>query len=127
MPSLRKCSRPVKPLTTLLRHWSPPPILGVSRESSFVGSVTHFGIRETSGDSNWPERVPWKGWRVDAPETFRDLTLFIAMHLPPPDLSRGEPWTRERIELVVRRVVWETIGVQGFNLDDHYVRDLGVE
>ncbi len=85
------------------------------------------GIRETSGDSNWPERVPWKGWRVDAPETFRDLTLFIAMHLPPPDLSRGEPWTRERIELVVRRVVWETIGVQGFNLDDHYVRDLGVE
>jgi hypothetical protein len=84
-------------------------------------------IRETAGDPNWPERVPWKGWLVEGPETFRDLTVYIAMHLPPPDLSRGEPWTREQIELVVRRVVWQTIGVQGFKLDDQYVRDLGVD
>jgi hypothetical protein len=84
-------------------------------------------IRETAGEPNWPERVPWRGWLVEGPDTFRDLTFYVAMHLPPPDLSRGEPWTRERIELVVRRVVWETIGVQSFKLDDQYVRDLGVD
>ena len=84
-------------------------------------------IRETAGEPNWPERVPWKGWLVEGPETFRDLTIYVAVHLPSPDLTRMEPWTRERIELVVRRVVWETIRVQGFKLDDQYVRDLGVD
>jgi hypothetical protein len=84
-------------------------------------------IREIAGDPNWPERVPWKGWLIEGPETFRELTVYVAMLLPPPDLIRGESWTRERIELVVRRVVWDTIRVQGFKLDDQYVRDMGVD
>jgi hypothetical protein len=66
-------------------------------------------IRETAGEPDWPERVPWKGWLVEGPATFRHLTIYVAMHVPPPDLTRAEPWTRERIQLVVRRVVWETI------------------
>jgi len=84
-------------------------------------------IRETADDPNWPERIPWKRWPGEGPETLRELTLFIAMFSPPPDPVRGEPWTRERIELMVRRVVWETIRVQGFKLDDGYVRDMGVD
>jgi hypothetical protein len=84
-------------------------------------------LRETAGDPNWPERVPWNGWLIEGPETLRELTLYVAMLLPPPDLARGEAWTRERIELIVRRVVWETIRVQGFKLDDGYVSDMGVD
>ena len=62
-------------------------------------------IREVAGDPCWPEHVPWKGWLIEGPETLRELTLHVAIHLPPPDRARGESWTRERIELIVRRVV----------------------
>jgi hypothetical protein len=84
-------------------------------------------IREVEGASSWPDRIPWKGWLVEGPETLRKLTVHVAMHLPPPDFSRGEAWTRERIELTARRVVWDTISVEGFALDDQYVRDMGVD
>jgi hypothetical protein len=84
-------------------------------------------VRETVGTSDWPERIPWKGWIVANSETLRELTMHIAMHLPPPDPTRGEPWTRERIELTVRWAVWDVIGVKGFALDDQYARDMGVD
>ena len=61
------------------------------------------------------------------PETLRELTVHIAMHMPPPDLSRGESWTRKRIELAVRRVVWDVIRVKGFALDSQYVHEMGVD
>ncbi len=83
-------------------------------------------IRQSAGAPGWPDRIPYKGWLAEAPETLRELTVHIAMHLPPPDLARGEPWTRERIELAVRRSIWEILRVKGFGLDDQYVRDLGV-
>jgi hypothetical protein len=83
-------------------------------------------VRETAGNPIWPERIPRKRWIREGPETLRELTYYVAMFLPPPDLAQGEPWTRERIELIVRRVVWETIRVQGFKVDDGYVRDMGV-
>jgi hypothetical protein len=84
-------------------------------------------IREAAGVPGWPDRVPWKGWLVEGPETLRELAVHIAMHLPPPDGSRGESWTRERIELTVRRSVWDIIRVKGFALDDQYVRDMGLD
>lgn len=83
-------------------------------------------IRRASGAPSWPDPIPWKGWLAEGPETLRELTLHIAMHLPRPDVSRGEVWTRERIELTVRRAVWDIIRVKGFALDDQYVRDMGV-
>ena len=49
------------------------------------------------------------------------------MHLPSPDPRKGEPWTREQVELTVRRVIWDTIGAKGFSIDDQYVRDMGVD
>jgi hypothetical protein len=84
-------------------------------------------IREAAGAASWPDRITWRGWLVEGPETLRELTVHVAMHLPPPNLSRGESWTRERIELTVRRVVWDIIRVKGFALDDQYVRDMGVD
>jgi len=84
-------------------------------------------IRDAAGSPDWPDRISWKGRLIEGPETLRELTLQIAMHLPPPDIARGESWTRERIELTVRRSVWDIIGVKDFALDDHYVRDMGVD
>ena len=71
-------------------------------------------IREAAGALSWPVCFPWKGWLVEGPETLRELTVHVAMHLPPPNLSRGDSWTRERIELSVRRVVWDIIRVKSF-------------
>jgi hypothetical protein len=84
-------------------------------------------IRVDAGDPFWPETVPRDGWLSSGPETLRELTGFIAIHEPPPDLERGERWTRERIEWAVRRVIRETIAVERFALDDQYVRDMGVD
>jgi len=84
-------------------------------------------IREVAGDPNWPEGVPWKAWLIEGPRTLRELTLYVAMHLPAPDLERGESWTRQRIELMVRRIVWEQLRVPDFKLDDQYVRDMGFD
>ena len=84
-------------------------------------------IRDAAGGANWPERIPWKGWLTKGPRTLRELTAHVAMHQPPPDPSRGDAWTRERIEWTVRRVVWDVLGVRDFRLDDQYLRDLGVD
>ncbi len=84
-------------------------------------------VREAAGAPGWPDRIPRKGWLIDGPETLRELTVHIAMHLPSPDVGRGESWTRERIELTVRRTVWDSLRVKGFALDDQYVRDMGVD
>jgi hypothetical protein len=84
-------------------------------------------IREAAGAPGWPDRIPWNSWLVDGPETLRELTVHIATHLPPPDVARGESWTRERIELTVRRSVWDVLAVKGFGLDDQYVRDMGAD
>ena len=83
-------------------------------------------IRDLTGTPDWPAVVPRKGWLSDGPETLRELTVHVAMHLPSPDPRKGEPWTREQVELTVRRVIWDTIGVKGFGIDDQYVRDMGV-
>ena len=84
-------------------------------------------IRAATGTPDWPVVVPRKGWLSDGPETLRELTVHVAMHLPSPDPRRGEPWTREQVELTVRRVIWDTIGAKGFGIDDQYVRDMGVD
>jgi hypothetical protein len=84
-------------------------------------------VREAAGAPDWPERIPWKGWLAEGPETLRELTVHVAMHLPTPDTALGESWTRERVELTVRRSVWETVLVKGFALDDQYVRDMGID
>lgn len=100
-------------------------LLAIAEKREWPGLWTR--IREAVGAPGWPDQVPWRGWLVEGPETLRELTVHIAMHLPPPDPSHGESWTRQRIELTVRRTVWDIIRVKGFTLDDQYVRDMGVD
>lgn len=79
------------------------------------------------GDQSWPQHIPWRGWLKAGPATLGELTIHIAMHSPPPNALRGERWTRERIELTLRRVVWETLGVQRFSLDEEYTHEVGFD
>jgi hypothetical protein len=84
-------------------------------------------VREAAGTSGWPETTPWPGWLRDGPVDLRALVLHIVTHLPQPDPARGESWTRERIELALREVVYQTVGRRGFSLDDEFVGDLGLD
>lgn len=84
-------------------------------------------IRASADEARWPESVPWKGFLRDGPETTGELATWITMHLAEPDRARGGPWTREEIELTLRRVVRDTVGIERFALDDEFVRDMRLD
>lgn len=54
-------------------------------------------------------------------ETPRMVLDYVAARLPP------EAWPRERIEFRVREVVRDSTGVGDFELDDYFVRDMGID
>jgi hypothetical protein len=68
--------------------------------------------------------MPWEGFWRDGPCTLADLARRVSV-VPPP--HHREPWTREQIELMVREVVRDSAGVEDFALDDHFVRDMGID
>jgi len=78
-------------------------------------------IRASVGSQDWPAAVPWpKRWFSlgDEPKTVRDLVMFVVTSLPVPDPAQGEAWTRERIELAIRRIVSQELG-QSRAFDTH--------
>lgn len=83
-------------------------------------------VRREADAPYWPAYVSWGGWFFAGPTTLGELTAHLAMYTPP-DTRRGESWTRERIEWMVRGVIRHQLGIEDFGLDDHYVRDMGVD
>jgi hypothetical protein len=70
-------------------------------------------LRRLVGTEDWPEVVPWpRRWfnLGDEPKTVRDLVMYIVTSLPTPNASKGENWTRQRIEMAIRRIVSEELG-----------------
>jgi acyl carrier protein len=81
----------------------------------------------TVGGSAWPESVPWKGWRRDAPETLGELTLYVEATRKRPPHPQGQPWTRDAITATVREVIYEEQGIWKVHLDDSFVEDFGLD
>ncbi len=84
-------------------------------------------IRTSTGEPSWPEIVPRIGWFTQGPTTLRQLTRFVAMNMPQARHIAGESWTREQIEWTLRNTVRECQGIETFELDDQYVRDMGID
>lgn len=81
-------------------------------------------ICDNVGDTNWPQKIPWPRWFRDGPETVRQLIWHLVASLPTP--VGGEPWSRERIEAEVRRIIAEVLAEKNFPLSAKFIGDLGV-
>jgi hypothetical protein len=82
-------------------------------------------LRREVGTAAWPQ-VEWSDALDGGKATLGDLSRIVAMHLPPHEPAAWRAWTRERLELALRRVLWEAAGVPRFEMRDHLVRDLGL-
>ena len=83
-------------------------------------------MRAWKQDSDWYADIRWKGLLRRDPLTMRELTYQVVMHLPLPNTSRGERWTRDHVEMAIRRVVWEQLFIADFRMDDEFVKDMGL-
>lgn len=82
-------------------------------------------VRVASGEADWPKAVPWQGMLSGGPSTLGELARHVVPAPGPP--APGEPWTRERLELVVRDVVGDVAGITDFSMDDEFVRDMRLD
>ena len=98
------------------------PLRSLATRESWPVLWTRVRIR--GGRPEWPASVPWQGPWTDGPSTLGNLARHVASIARP---APGAPWPREQIELMVRQVVRESAGVGDFQLDDHFVRDLGID
>lgn len=83
-------------------------------------------VRAAAGEPEWPD-VPWGRWPNGGTETLRSLALPLVPRVVPPDVSRGEAWTRERIALRVREVIVDEVGIHDFSMRDEFVRDMRLD
>ena len=81
-------------------------------------------IRDAVGNANWPGEIQWPGWLRDGPQTVRQLIWHLVASLPAP--GPGEPWSRERIEAEVRRILAEVLNKKDFPLSAKFIGELGV-
>lgn len=87
--------------------------------------------RVDQGEGALPRLAAWlsgpgdrtRRLRQTAGDVARDLAAFDADLRP----AAGQPWSREAVALMVRRVTIHEIGVNGFGDDARFVEDLGVD
>jgi hypothetical protein len=85
-------------------------------------------VREQVGEDYWPETIPWPGIVLKrGPGTIRELVYHVAFSLPKPNVPLNEPWTKERIALVVRDIAKDCAGNAGFRQNAEFGRDLGID
>jgi hypothetical protein len=83
-------------------------------------------IRELAGEPGWPERVEWPFLFGIGKWTLRELTAHVALSLPGAWRGAG-PLTHERLQLRIRRVVAECLGITDFRWHHHFHRDMGLD
>lgn len=82
--------------------------------------------RSAAGAPEWPD-VPWGRWPNGGTETLRSLALRLVPRVVPPEVERGQVWTRERIGLRVREVIVDETGIEDFSMRDEFVRDMKLD
>lgn len=75
----------------------------------------------------------WHGLKLTCPlrtefsvETFGDLTRWVVADRPLAIKERDQPWSREDVAVVVRKIIKQQLGIEHFSDDADFVRDLGV-
>lgn len=79
-------------------------------------------VRLRAGEPWWPAFVPGKGIWDNDPLSVGGLARHIIGRPPPP----GQPWTWERMEMVMRLALCDK-GIDEYSLDDDFVRDMGLD
>jgi hypothetical protein len=82
-------------------------------------------IRDDVGEPDWPARIPWPRFFRAGPRTVGELAWYVTL-FPAGQTSFTPPWSRDKVGLEVRRVVYELMGRLDYSLDASFVRDLGV-
>ncbi len=82
-------------------------------------------IRHDVGTPDWPVKIPWPHFFRPGPRTVGELAWYVALY-PAGQTSFAAPWTREKIGLQVRRIIYELMGKLDYSLDASLVKDLGV-
>ncbi len=83
-------------------------------------------MREETQAEDWPKTVPWPGFLSDAPKTIGELAWYVALYPSSYGTSFVPPWTRDKVRLEVRRIVYEVLGKLDYSLDADFVKDLGM-
>ena len=69
-----------------------------------------------------------RGYRTSIPAhlaTVGQTAGFLAIHAPAAIRRPARTWTRDEITTTIVRLVQHHLGIERFNLDDEFLRDLG--
>jgi hypothetical protein len=98
-----------------------------------VGQRVGAGWAEAEGEGA-ASPLPFLGWLTSSPErvhpgrrTVAGLVRRVAAHEPDVRPAPGQPWTREQVALLLRRITLDEAGVEDFEDDDEFVRDMGLD
>ena len=83
--------------------------------------------RVAAGGWEWPSDVPRRATFRAGLSTLRELTYYVALHAQKSEDRESVPLTRDRIELGIRRVIWEQVELLDFRMGDGFVRDMGLD
>jgi hypothetical protein len=82
-------------------------------------------LHKVVGVANWPRyQVFWK--RSQAATTVGATAHFLASASPAALKVPGEGWSRPEVERIVQHLMWEELGINAFDWDDQFHKDLGV-
>ena len=109
-----------------------PALIQTFDPDTELTSVVHKGqwprvwtaVRDSVGESGWPESIAWPGLLRDGPKTVRQLIWHLVASMPLP--KNGEAWTKTRVEAEVRRIIADVLGEKDFRLSAKFVGELGV-
>jgi hypothetical protein len=125
----RGAVRPATPLAPLLdsqnavARWT---MLGQAFGRGWPEAGRKDAVRELVASLLGEPRPPRYGTDRGV-ETVADAVRNVAAYEPDVRPRPGQPWTRERVMLMLRRCTLEETRVRGFRDDQEYVRDMGME
>jgi acyl carrier protein len=83
-------------------------------------------IGKVSGLSPWPKYRPLFG-RGAVTQSLSDTARAVAATSPQSLMYDDEGWSRASIEVTVRHIMAEELGIEDFQLTDRFAQDLGVD
>jgi hypothetical protein len=82
-------------------------------------------LQNAVGVPDWP-RQHFLGFRLPSSRTVGDTAEYLAQRTPHLFKEESEAWSRSEIERIVTSLIATELGIQKFDWNDSFVRDLGV-
>jgi hypothetical protein len=83
-------------------------------------------MQQVVGAPEWP-KAPLLSLSPDSLGTLGDTARHLATYTPAALMHRDESWTRREIEAVITELLTVEVGIESFDWDDHFVRDLRID